>query len=569
MEGNSHLVASQLFRADSQDSAPWQVHLTGQLPLALQQAERIESPASPPPRDSERTDSPDHGPPDPRDTAAFDYWLSTKPRSWSAALAVRARLRTLPNRIGKSDVKFVEVDRRAEISKIEIRGDVVQRFVLFVLVLFRDHAALHFNIQSADRQRPRLQWDFFDRETFVTDDPFMYDLVVSIRHDAVALHNQSITPQELAGAKLWPPDRGLAPSLVTETWGAIENFLLHDGQHWRVWIDWYQRVVEGAPRGDAWWAAFTDVPGPLPWNHGPEAVNTKIAARLAALEDPRPIEGITSPIAIVERPDGRIGVEAGSLPTFPASVSAEDHARVLSACRSRADQLWRSASMPTFNGRSDYAEVLAAYLEWLPDAPGTGNIVLADGETRLLNKLFTADQEILPTGFASRLTVFLEDHIGLRAYYPEIERHYLTVRTDRLTEPLERDAVEGIQQIIRDNTPTVFEESVDAVMAEVARQVPEVRPPGPEDSPGFDPNRPSPPRDPIGEVDPQQSRNWIFASAFNRIWELVLKGKEVHEGLEGLQNIYEQLKPYVGHVLRFLKMFGGDGTPPVPPMIVT
>jgi hypothetical protein len=188
----------------------------------------------------------------------------------------------------------------------------------------------------------------------------------------------------------------------------------------------------------------------------------------------------------------------------------------------------------------------------------------------LLNKLFTADQEILATGFASRLAVLLEDHIGLRAYYPAIERHYLTVKTGRLAVPLERDAVEGIQRIIRENTPTVFEESVDAVMGEAAKRVPEVKPPRPEDAPAFDANQPRPPRDPIGDIDPQQSRNWIFASAFNRIWGLLLKGKDVHESLDDWQRTYHQMKPYVGSVLHFLRMFlsnGGDGTPPLPPTI--
>jgi hypothetical protein len=129
-----------------------------------------------------------------------------------------------------------------------------------------------------------------------------------------------------------------------------------------------------------------------------------------------------------------------------------------------------------------------------------------------------------------------------------------------------------IQRVIRENTPTVFEESVDAVMGEAGKQVPEVRPPQPEDAPVIDPNQPRPPRDPIREIDPQQSRNWIFASALNRSWGLVLKGKDVHDGIEGWQNAYEQMKPYVGPALHFLRMFmssGGDGGPPMSPTIVT
>jgi hypothetical protein len=40
----------------------------------------------------------------------------------------------------------------------------------------------------------------------------------------------------------------------------------------------------------------------------------------------------------------------------------------------------------------------------------------------LLTKLFIADQQILPLDFSARLAVRLEDHIGLRVFYPELER---------------------------------------------------------------------------------------------------------------------------------------------------
>ncbi len=42
---------------------------------------------------------------------------------------------------------------------------------------------------------------------------------------------------------------------------------------------------------------------------------------------------------------------------------------------------------------------------------------------------------ILPIVFASKLAVLLEDHIALRSFYPEIERHYHAVDTGRLIKP--------------------------------------------------------------------------------------------------------------------------------------
>lgn len=61
-----------------------------------------------------------------------------------------------------------------------------------------------------------------------------------------------------------------------------------DGTHWQVWIDWYEDVLAGRWRGEAHAAAFTDLPGELPWDEGPEAVNSEIAKRLEALSPPEP-----------------------------------------------------------------------------------------------------------------------------------------------------------------------------------------------------------------------------------------------------------------------------------------
>jgi hypothetical protein len=59
--------------------------------------------------------------------------------------------------------------------------------------------------------------------------------------------------------------------------------------------------------------------------------------------------------------------------------------------------------------------------------------------------------------------------------------------------PLERDAIEGFQRAIHENTPTVFHESIKAAIDETAKPIPEVKPPRPGDAPAFDPNYPRPP----------------------------------------------------------------------------
>jgi hypothetical protein len=114
----------------------------------------------------------------------------------------------------------------------------------------------------------------FDDRVFDAEEMFFadYDL----------LDNDQTTPAQLATAKLWPES---APSLVTDTWHNLAASLTRSGEHWLVWIRWYDHVVDGLLVGQAWEAAFTDAFGELPWGAGPKSVNDEIAARLKRIED--------------------------------------------------------------------------------------------------------------------------------------------------------------------------------------------------------------------------------------------------------------------------------------------
>jgi hypothetical protein len=233
-------------------------------------------------------------------------------------------------------------------------------------------------------------------------------------------------------------------------------------------------------------------------------------------------------------------------------------------------QLTKIASSPRFQGRAEYAQILNDYVEWLPDELGTGNILLADSEERTLSKLFAAEEPILPIAFASKLMVLLENHIALRSYYPEVERHYHAIKTGRQIRPLPRDAVHAIQRVIRSQTPTVFDETVLPAIDEASKPVPEIKPLLPEDMPPADPSRPKPPNDPIAEADPQKSRSYIIASAYNRIWWILQKGKDTAQAIEGWQKTYDLLKPHIGAIIDFLHHFlpgGGSGGGSLPPTI--
>jgi hypothetical protein len=84
------------------------------------------------------------------------------------------------------------------------------------------------------------------------------------------------------------------------------------------------------------------------------------------------------------------------------------------------------------------------------------------------------------------------------------------------------------------------------------------------DAPPADTTRPKPPRDPIAVTDPRSSRNYIVATAYNRIWSILLKGKSTAEGIEGWHKTYELLKPHIGVVIDFLRSFWPGDLPPPP-----
>ena len=118
----------------------------------------------------------------------------------------------------------------------------------------------------------------------------------------------------------------------------------------------------------------------------------------------------------------------------------------------------------------------------------------------------------------------------------------------------------------------MFDETVSPAIGQATKQIAEIKPIQVEDLPPSDPNRPKPPSDPIADSDPQKSRGYIVASALNRIWSILLKGKNASEAIEGWQKTYELLKPHIGPIIEFLKDFlppGGGSGPSLPPTIGT
>jgi hypothetical protein len=517
------------------------------------------------------------------DGPAFADWLRAQPLQWSSVLVVRAASRVVPAVDGRL-VVLLETFRALAIAQFSAKhpnSAIDDHYVNCAVKASAVSAALAGSYNDASlaayaaasttaevvSQRNRsgdgtVYIRAADAVAFsiaaAAQAGFGAEHLASIVHDQQLLHDGRVSWQQLIEMPLWVPSM---PPHAIEQWQSLKNQLQKVGPHWSVWIKWYEERVLGIGRSiESEDAAFTDLPKNLSWNRGAESVNTEIISRLEAMRpDPNAIEGINSPITINRLSDGRIGVEAGpfSLPTLPAPLVPEDHRHALTACRSRAVHIAKIASSPQFQGRCDYAQILADYLDWLPTEQGSGNMLLADGEARTLNKLFTAEESILSPAFASKLAVLLEDHIALRSFYPEIERHYHAVNTGRLIKPLSRDAVEAIQRVIRSQTPNVFDETVSPAIDEAAKPVPDIKPIPHQDLPPADPNRPKPPHDPIADADPRKSRSYIIASAYNRIWAILQNGKGTAETIEGWQKTYYLLKPHIGVIIDFLRHFSG------------
>jgi hypothetical protein len=269
-----------------------------------------------------------------------------------------------------------------------------------------------------------------------------------------------------------------------------------------------------------------------------------------------PLPGIPSAFGF-EVSAGQIKLTSSlvDLPVFPFSTSERDHKIRLEVSRTLANDLAMELAEGRFNARPDYLDSLRKYTERLPDLPGQGNILLADAAARNLRNMFAADVAALSTGLASKLKTILEQHIGLRVYYPEIEHFYRDVQKGRMEAPLSLDAIEGFVRGVHDYTPSVFDPQVSAAIDAGSERGSELAPAHLATVDAGDPDEPKAPPDPLGELNPQKAREFTFASAANTLWTAFREGEKVYQAIDGWRKAGAALQPHVQQILEWLTNF--------------
>lgn len=252
------------------------------------------------------------GPPDPKDRKAFQNWLEKQPREWSVTIAARAALRVLPL-VHAKDLPLIALqvfrataitrfaakypNRTIEVSLVADAGKGADA------VIFANLTEASANVTYAVSEAAYTAYGGSASAHYTSNvlasavqasASAASAIYSAVKQDALRLDHDVLTAGQLARDQLWPIP---APAELDEAWQRLRMELHALGHHWQVWIDWYQNVaLHEAHRGitEAEDAAFTDIPGILPWDDGAEAVNTEIARRLQALREGGTLEPFIS-----------------------------------------------------------------------------------------------------------------------------------------------------------------------------------------------------------------------------------------------------------------------------------
>ena len=268
---------------------------------------------------------------------------------------------------------------------------------------------------------------------------------------------------------------------------------------------------------------------------------------------PDAMENVPSPIGYTWS-NGRSTVSSNSAdaPVFPYVLSELSHSQRLEACTIQAQDLIDDISRRRFQIRDDYEIAIRRYLNRLPAGVRSGNILLADAAARALRDMFAAECDSLPPPFAAGLKTMLQQHIALRPFYPEIEDFYRAVKTGHIDAPLPLDAVSDVINVVRTQTPKVFDESVSEAIGEASSPAPKVTV---VDRGVTDHSSISPPPDPLGELDPTKAHDFQTAGWVNGLWKVFKAGATVHANTEAWIASYRSLSDPIKQILTWLNQF--------------
>ncbi len=514
-----------------------------------------------------------------RDSDALEEWLQRQPREVSVIIAARAALRVLP--VAASEFSTLGARQFGEListvfratalawvaAKYPARAEalssrsaaVAASTVAYAATRDNSPARASFAAVNAAQAADATNTAFAHSAAFVTYIANTTAAAWEALSRDVGFLSQGGAVAALADRPLWPDGTPTESSLlwaklavklpVDHNWGIASNsdsnhagdfVVLPPGEHWEVWTRWYDERLAGAPaHGDAYELVFATIPKEV-WKEGPAAANRWIKEHLPKSPPTiKPLENIPCVFTFGWSAANKITVVAGpqNQPVFPSAINEADHKQWLENCRAQIERLLADLRSGRLNPRSDYCEALERYNADLPTAPGQGNFMLADQEARILRDMFEAEADCLAASFAARLRAFLQQHIALRGFYPEVERFYDAVQKSRIEKPLPWDNVEGFARTILDNTPDKFEPVVSKGLKDVEREEPVIEL---VDVP-HDPKAIQPPSDPLGPLKPEDSRSYGVASFVNGIMKIVAKGKEAGQIYDGWEHLEHKL----------------------------
>jgi hypothetical protein len=237
-----------------------------------------------------------------------------------------------------------------------------------------------------------------------------------------------------------------------------------------------------------------------------------------------------------------------NLPFYPHFSSEEDHRRALQLARVGGERLLKALRDGRYNARPEYGEGLEYYLDDLPKTAGTGNILLANDQIRVLHAMFLVDAAMLSEGFASRLKSVIANQFALNAFYDLVQRHNDAVNAGNWSQPFPTHATKGFFGVVEDNTPRWFEPQVEKGL----RQVEQAEPRAVATSEPSPASIIEPPPLPPGTPDAPNSWRRQMATAANALWETFLQGQNIPVAQDEWRKAAHELGEHVRPIIEFL-----------------